>query len=94
MNFASYYTDTKVAALQAAFNRVAPADNWKTAIDRTLDASVTEIGAIQEAVTFYTGSVARAEVLGPPLVSCLSMNGETRIRVRITATGYYAAIGA
>lgn len=90
----AYYTDAKVAELQAAFNRVAPQPNWKTAIDVTIDASVNEVGVITEAIAFYTGSVAHASIVGAPVVRCLSVSGETRVSARITAAGYYAAIGA
>jgi len=78
-----FYTPERLAELQAAFNRVAPVDNWKTAIDTTLPGtlSMTDIFLIRAAVTWFTGSVASFEYLP---------SGE----IRVTAAGYYAAIGA
>lgn len=91
-DFATYYTDAKVATLQAAFNRVAPTPNWKTAIDVEIEASIAEIGDIKEAITFFTGSIARV-TLG--LGALKGGDGsEMIVRVRVRAAGYYAAIGA
>lgn len=93
IGFVEYYNEAKVAELAAAFKRVEPSPNWKAAIDVEIDASVNEIGVIKEAITFYTGSVARASVVsladGPVM-----FDGNTRFRVRVRAAGYYMAIGA
>lgn len=76
-----HYTDARVAELQAAFNRVAPKDNWKTAIDVTLPMlSMADMLLIKEAITFYTGSVATMTDIGD--------------QTRVQAPGYYAAVGA
>lgn len=88
----AYYSDAKVAALQAAFNRVAPAGNWKTAIDAIVVATIAEVGLIREAVTFYTGSVAHATIVEP--VSGERRDGSSVVTVRIQAAGYYVAVGA
>jgi hypothetical protein len=83
---ASYYTDAKVAELQAAFNRVAPKPNWKTAIDAiVIVVNDAELATIAEAVTFYTGSIIMATVV--------RQDGMLR-SVRVQAAGYYVAIGA
>lgn len=83
MNFTDYYTDAKVAELKAAFDLVAPKDNWKMPIDITLHATDAEVAVIKEAITFYTGSVATVTAL----MGAIGW-------VRITAAGYYVAIGA
>jgi len=78
----AYYTDAKVAALEAAFARVRPAENWKMPIDVTIDeVNDEEQAVIAEAIAFYTGSVATfTPVMG--------------FKVRVQAAGYYATIGA
>jgi hypothetical protein len=92
IGFVEYYNEAKVAELRAAFDRVASSPNWKTAINAEIEATVDEIGTVKEAVTFYTGSVARVERL-----ETLGIDTETgayRLRVRVQASGYYAAVGA
>lgn len=71
--------------LTAAFNRVAPRDNWKLPIDVTIDTTPEERLMIAEAITFFTGSVAKFEPRGE--LAPLSP-------FRITAPGYYATCGA
>jgi hypothetical protein len=90
MDFQTYYSDAKVAALESAFARVRPAGHWKAAIDVTIDASIAEIGLIKEAVTFYTGSVARVSIVSYGT----GVGGATTVRARVQAAGYYATIGA
>lgn len=85
-SFRDYYTPAKVAELQSAFNKVAPSPNWKTAIYSVIEGTVEEIGIVKEAVTFFTGSVAS--------VTRLATLEDGRLRVRVQAVGYYAAIGA
>jgi hypothetical protein len=87
MDSKSYYTAAKVAELEAAFANVQPADNWKNPIDVEIEASIAEIGRVKEAITFYTGSIARASIVRPVF-------GTELFRVRIVAAGYYAAIGS
>lgn len=84
--FRNYYTEAKVAALQAAFNRVVPAGNWKTAIDATIEVTREELATVIEAIAFYTGSAA--------YVASMVALGNERYQVRLKAAGYYAAIGA
>lgn len=89
--FTDYYTAAKVAELQAAFNLVVPSPNWKVAIDVTVVVSVAELGAIQEAVPFYTGAVVRHTMSLYPV----GRRGQDDVfAVRIQAAGYYATIGA
>jgi hypothetical protein len=66
------------------------AGHWKAAIDVTIDASIAEIGLIKEAVTFYTGSVARVSIVSYGT----GVGGATTVRARVQAAGYYATIGA
>ena len=64
------------------FNRVAPEDNWKNPIDKTLPGSLTdrELLGIIEAVVFFTGS--------RPTI------GQEGGSFRVKAAGYYVATGA
>jgi hypothetical protein len=75
------------------FDLVAPKDNWKGPIDATIEAP-REAGdreifckLMVAAVQFYTGSMAVVEWTGVK-----SKTGWPQMRV--TAAGYYAAIGA
>lgn len=65
------------------FNRVANADNWKLAIDATVSlANDHELFGMYEAVVFFAGCHATIRTAGG------------RNRYRVTAVGYYTAVGA
>lgn len=72
------------AQLTAAFNRVAPTDNWKLAIDTTIQLEPLDREVVREAVIFFTGSVPKFEYAG-----CCG-----DLTCRVTAAGYYATCGA
>lgn len=72
-------------ALNEAFKRVQPAGNWKLAIDATVSLTTDERDMVAEAITFFTGSVARFEARSE--VGILTT-------YHVTAAGYYATIGA
>jgi hypothetical protein len=65
--------------LLLAFNLVAPAGNWKLAIDDGVDASV-DSALLRDAVVHFTGSIPAIESTG--------------VTKRVTAAGYYATCGA
>src|SRR5689334_16707240 len=68
--------------LDALFERVRPAENWKNRIDAVVTlADDREMIGTREAVIFFTGSVPTFEPRG-------------RNRYRVRAAGYYATIGA
>lgn len=75
--------------ITAAFNLVAPRDNWKRPIDATIEADLITIDVVREAVVFFTGSVAKVECVQP---AALRVEGPSKYRV--TAAGYYATCGA
>lgn len=69
--------------LEAAFNRVAPKENWKFPIDTTFKASdvtIAELNAISASIVFYTGGNAK-----------IVRKAGT---VQVTAPGYFASVGA
>lgn len=72
------------AEMEALFNKVAPPDNWKGPIDKTIECSEDEAFAIMSAVEYFAGGPC--EVL-PPKVPAPG-------QYRIKAPGYYMAIGA
>lgn len=78
----------RIAELSAAFDRVRNADHWKNRIDAVIsipgrgEEFSAAVALISEAVTFYTGSVARFTPCGRPTM------------YRVTAAGYFATIGA
>lgn len=64
------------------FHMVEPRDNWKSPIDAVVYIwDDRTLAALEYAITFFTGSVATVERLGSH-------------HYRISAAGYYAAIGA
>lgn len=74
--------DVTMADLDDAFTRVADKANWKNPIDAVVALhSDFEMLTLREAVIFHTGSVPRIDALG-------------RNRYRVTAVGYYVAVGA
>lgn len=74
------FTETE---LRAAFSRVENKEHWKKPIAALVQVvSERELEAIKYAVTFYTGSVATvSRGFGPDVY-------------KVTAAGYYAAVGA
>lgn len=69
--------------LKASFDLVCDKTNWKLPIDATLP-SITPLAARKQlafAITFYTGSVA-------------TFSKTASGKLRVTAPGYYAAVGA
>lgn len=78
--FAAYYTEERVAELREAFDLVCNSRNWKLPIEGIeIDASNAAI--VSEAIEFMGGGRARFVLTG----------AETG---KISAPGYYAAIGA
>lgn len=72
--------------LEAAFEKVKPIGNWKNPISAVVILDVEEMAMIEEAIRFFTGSVAEFVELAK------LKDGKGRYRVR--ADGYYLAIGA
>lgn len=70
------------AQLKAAFELVENKANWKMPVKSTIFACGREV--TEAAIIFYTGSV-------PKFVEVAGSNG---LLLRVTARGYYAAIGA
>ena len=72
--------------LSKAFDKVANKANWKFPVDATVTIKTHyEMALIQEAVVFFTGSVAKftaVELLG------------SKCKYQVKAAGYYATIGA
>jgi hypothetical protein len=78
--------DVTRGALTLAFNRVCDIFNWKRPIDQVIELNDAEMALIREAIIFFTGSVPTfTPMLGGKLPKC---------RYRVTAAGYYAAVGA
>jgi hypothetical protein len=73
--------------LKDAFDRVADRTNWKLPIDATIrttpsaNDSAREVRLMREAIVFFTGSAPEFEVMRPYVM-------------RVTAAGYYAAVGS
>lgn len=70
-------------ALKEAFELVAPKPNWKLPIDATLPSitSIKKRNLIAFAVMFFTGSTA-------------TWSKTPGGKIRVTAPGYYASVGA
>lgn len=73
--------------LLEAFERVEDKANWKDPIDATVDlANDFELEVLRYAIAFFTGSQATFKPKpGKKLLGC---------RYRVTAPGYYRAVGA
>lgn len=71
--------ETLQAARVAVFNRIAPAGNWKRAIDTWIKAE--DLNECSEAAVWFTGAP-------------LTVIGTSFGMVHVTAPGYYATIGA
>ena len=84
--------DVTQGELARAFDKVAPASHWKNPIDALVVISNDfEMELLRSAITFFTGSVARFEIVAV-ITNCGVSTGSARYRVR--AAGYYATIGA
>jgi hypothetical protein len=73
--------------LKVAFEAVADKVNWKMPIDAVVDLDPYTMAMVKEAVVFFTGSVAKFKALTGTTTDGIG-------RYRVTAAGYYAAIGA
>src|SRR5262245_36809222 len=73
--------------LEIAFNAVADKVNWKNPIDATVDLDAYTKAIVAKAVEFFTGSKAKFARKGGTTTGGIG-------RYRVTAAGYYAAIGA
>lgn len=70
------------AELFEAFEMIKPDGNWKNPIEKFIGpVSAHQIQAIHRAIEFYCGGGAKFQHLGPH-------------KIRVTAPGYYALIGA
>jgi hypothetical protein len=82
----SSYKGVAISALSAAFDAVADKANWKNPIG-PVEVLCSDLPTIIKAVEFYAGSPVRAHgesYEGP----------DGFYRIRITAPGYYACVGA
>jgi hypothetical protein len=70
----------RVGDLRAAFDRVAPAGNWKGPIACTCPGEL--VNMVCAAIVFFTGSTPRVDL------------DVRAMEYHITADGYYAACGA
>ena len=74
--------DVTRGEFSSAFDRVANPTHWKLGIDAVVDvADARDLEVVLRSVEFFTGSRATAGIVRPG-------------RYRVTAAGYYAAIGA
>ena len=71
--------------LYAAFHKVCDKSNWKEPIDYTGWNSVRQCNLIHFAVPFFTGGKCSIEVL---------KSNPDRLKIRVTAQGYYYHCGA
>lgn len=72
---------TEVARLRPALDAVVDKDNWKMPVDATIPADAFSDRDIEDALIYYTGSIAEIYDLG---------DGTKRV----LASGYYANIGS
>lgn len=72
--------DRHQAERTAIFNKIAPKDNWKGFIDAWI--AVEDFDDCAEAAKFFTGSIL------------VQASGVKDGKVRVTAPGYYEAVGA
>lgn len=78
MNLLTRFTRNE---MKEQFDRVADKQHWKNPIDATVSLTPRERAVLCEAVVFFTGSVPTVEKVGFGVY-------------RITAAGYFAAVGA
>ncbi len=80
------------AELSAAFDLVADRANWKNPIDATVQLTPQQIILIAQAVPFFAGCEARFSPLSKTVI--FDNGGQPVLTYRVTAKGYYAAVGA
>jgi hypothetical protein len=89
------YTEKQIERLREVFTLVQDQSNWKNPIDSVIPSGPATPFEIHDAVIFFTGSV--------PTIEHCTMYGYAhptalvRVRIpalRVTAIGYYLAIGA
>lgn len=78
--------DVTRGELSAAFDLVKNPKGWKEHINARAELTDEQVNVIDEAVIFFTGSVAEFRAIGKP------KNGKQTYRVR--AAGYYRTIGS
>jgi hypothetical protein len=83
------FGDRKRSEISALFNLVADKAHWKNPIDARVELTFDEADLLREVVIFYTGSVPTLEVLEPT-----ANRTDGKSLYRVTADGYYVAIGA
>lgn len=71
--------DADQAARKAVFDKIAPAGNWKLPIDTWIDSA--DLDECNQAAIWFVGSALTVVQIDSG-------------RVRVTAPGYYATIGA
>lgn len=81
MNF-NLPSDARVAELRTAFELVQNKENWKLPIDAFVPADA-DVATIREAVIHFAGCVPHFDKRG--------LKG---LAIRVTAVGYYEAVGA
>ena len=69
------------ARMTKAFNKVCDQENWKMPVDAVVELTGPEVEEMREAIIHFTGSVPAFAMLADG-------------RCRVTAVGYYTAIGA
>jgi hypothetical protein len=80
------------AMYEPFWQMVRPQENWKNPIDASIKAPRSEgdyklfCSMIEQAIMFYSGSV--------PTIEKISIDSKGWPTIRVTAVGYYAAIGA
>lgn len=74
--------DVTRGELSEAFKLVADKSNWKNRIDALVVLTEDQMHLVHDAVIFFTGSVPHFQPL------------QIRNNYRVTAAGYYSAIGA
>jgi hypothetical protein len=78
----------RLSELRAVFNLVADKNNWKNPIDSTvvLGGDLTK-ALVHEAIVFFTGSV-------PTFRKISDASAAYKSWYRVTAPGYYSAVGS
>jgi len=74
------------AELKATFELVENKNNWKMPIDKEVWLSALEVNAVYNAVIFFAGCA--------PKFTCIKCGIDGKNLYRVTAPGYYKAVGA
>lgn len=88
-NFLGGIAGKRRSEVSAIFDRVADKSNWKLPIKAEVALDFADSDLLREAVIFFTGSVPTMEVIEPFL-----NRNDGRSMYRVTAAGYYSAVGA